>query len=96
MDNLEFPRFMCRPGGLWQLETGLYEVRTVADKEEAKQALADGWLFSQYDKPAEKQAEPEEPTAREKLEAEARELGLTWRKNATDESLSKLIAEAKK
>jgi hypothetical protein len=48
MDHLEFPRFMCRKGGSWELETGKYSVRMVADQAELDAAWADGWRFDQY------------------------------------------------
>lgn len=91
MTDLEFPRFMCRKGGSWELETGFYSVRTVADQAEAKQALADGWAFSQYDAPA---AEEKAAPTRAELEARAKELGLTWHHKTGDKKLAELIAAA--
>lgn len=93
MTDLEFPRFMCRKGGPWQLETGMYSVRTVADQAEAKAALADGWAFSQYDEPAKPEA-PEAAPTRAELEARAKELGLTWHHKTGDKKLAELIAAA--
>jgi hypothetical protein len=93
MDDLEFPRFMCRKGGSWELETGMYSVRTVADQTEAKQALAEGWLFSQYDEPANDEAPQAAPT-RAQLEARAKELGLTWHHKTGDKKLAEMIAAA--
>lgn len=49
MDHLEFPRFMCRVGTAWQLESGRFDVRTVASAEEAQAAQAEGWRFDQYE-----------------------------------------------
>lgn len=48
MSEIEFPRFMCRVGTAWQLESGRFDVRTVASAEEAQAAQADGWHFDQY------------------------------------------------
>ena len=89
MTDLEFPRFMCRKGGSWELETGFYSVRTVADQAEAKQALADGWAFSQYDEP-----KAEIVPTRAELEAKAAELGIKYHHKTGDKKLAELIAAA--
>lgn len=92
MEALEFPRFMCRKGGDWELETGLYSVRTVASQEEADSALAEGWRFSQYD-------DHDEPVkvalSRADLEAQARELGLKFHHKTGDKKLTELIEAAR-
>lgn len=94
MDALEFPRFMCRPGGSWMLETGPHEVRTVADAAEAEKALSEGWKFSQYDETPKAEKPADKPTDRATLEARAKELGLTYHHRTGDEKLARLIAEA--
>lgn len=48
MDAIEFPRFMCRKGGPWELETGRYSVQMVPDQAALDAAWADGWRFDQY------------------------------------------------
>lgn len=90
MDALEFPRFMCRKGGSWELETGFYSVRTVASKDEAAQAISEGWQFSQYDEPKADEAAP----TRAELEAKAAELGIKYHHKTGDKKLAELIAAA--
>lgn len=64
MKDLEYPRFMCRPGTAWELESGRFDVRTVVTADEAEAAHAEGWRFSQYDHGAEPNDKPaEEPAA---------------------------------
>ena len=48
MENVEFPRFMCRAGGSWELETGRYSVQMAKDQDALDAAWADGWRFDQY------------------------------------------------
>ena len=95
MEHVEFPRFMCRAGGSWELETGRYSVQMVADQAALDAAWSDGWRFDQYAardvgaKPAEEV--PAEP-ARAELEAKAAELGLTYHHKTGDKKLADLIA----
>jgi hypothetical protein len=98
MDAIEFPRFMCRKGGPWELETGRYSVQMVADQAALDEAWADGWRFDQYaarDVGAELVESPEpEPLTRAELEAKAKALGLTWHHRTGDAKLAELIAAA--
>lgn len=89
MKDLEYPRFMCRPGTAWELETGRFDVRTVQTAEEAEAAHADGWRGSQYDFGEEAE---ESPPTREELEAKARALGLAWHHKTGDKKLAEMIA----
>lgn len=99
MDHLEFPRFMCRVGTAWQLESGRFDVRTVASAEEAQAAQAEGWRFDQYEaRDAHMSAGSgsvggtQEAPSRAELEAQAAQLGLTYHHKTGDKKLAELIA----
>lgn len=90
MQDLEFPRILYRPGTAWTLESGVFDLLTVASAEEAEAAHAEGWRLDQY--AASEVAEEPEPLTRAELEAKAAELGLTYHHKTGDKKLAELIA----
>lgn len=98
MDAIEFPRFMCRKDGPWELETGRYSVQMVPNQAALDEAWAAGWRFDQYaarDVGAEPVASPEpEPLTRAELDAKAKALGLTYHHRTGDAKLAELIKQA--
>jgi hypothetical protein len=96
MKDLEFPRMLYRVGTAWALESGRYDLLTVASIKEAEAARADGWHLDQYaarDAGSEPVKSPE-PLTRAELEANAKALGLTWHHRTGDAKLAELIAAA--
>lgn len=104
MADLEFPRMVYRVGGMVALEGGLYDYKIAKDQQDAA-----GWHLTIYeaDQAANKPQDKPEPSGqqpnwqqpsgrptRQELEAKAKALGLTWRKNATDAALRALVAGA--
>lgn len=98
MEHVEFPRFMCRAGGSWELETGKYSVQMVPDKSALDEAWANGWRFDQYaardavNMQAPATLPASEALTRAELEAKAKELGLTYHHKTGDKKLAELIA----
>lgn len=96
MDDIEFPRFMCRKGGSWELETGHYSVQMVQDQAALDAAWADGWRFDQYAARdvGEESDDPNKASSmtRAELEAKAAELGLTYHHKTGDKKLAEMIA----
>lgn len=98
---MEYPRFMCRVGTAWELESGTYDVTNATSAEHMAALLADGWHPDQYAAKAAAEA-PDEPVAgpdddapptRDELEAKARELGIKFDGRTGDKRLAALIAE---
>jgi hypothetical protein len=100
--HLEFPRLLYRPGKQWQLESGWFDLRKVANQAECDQALADGWHLDQYGARNEeiqeqgRDAAEEVLTKRQQLEAEAASLGVKVDKRWGDAKLQAAIEEARK
>lgn len=96
---MEFPRLVVRPGGTWQLETGMYSLLQVNTPEALEAAIADGWLADQYATampaavpvPA-SEILPPSMSRREQLEATARALDIPFNARTTDATLEQRIA----
>lgn len=95
MKDLEYPRLMYRVGTAWTLESGTFDLLTVASFKDAEAAHADGWRFDQYEAASTDAGENDEPPTRAELEAQAKSLGLTWHHKTGDKKLAELIAAAK-
>ena len=91
MQDLEYPRLMYRVGTAWTLESGTFDLLTVASADEAEAAHAEGWRLDQYAAAEEPESEPE-PVTRAELEAKAAELGITYHHKTGDKKLAELIA----
>lgn len=93
--NLEFPRFMCRVGGSWELESGMFTCITVNNAEEMEAAAKDGFHPDQYTAlEAAKLAEQgdDRPPTREELETKAKELGIAFKPATSNKKLGEAIA----
>lgn len=97
---MDFPRFMFRAPGPEQCQGGTYAQKLVQDEKEFSQGLQDGYYSTLPEALAPEPAmiaakladDNNAPPTSEELRTKARELGLVFRSNATDESLAKLIA----
>lgn len=97
---MDFPRLMFRSPGLDQCQGGTYAYTLVQDEEEYCQGLQDG-LHGTLPEALEPApviiaatlAEDDNaPPTSEELRVKAKELGLTFKRNATDEDIGNLIA----
>lgn len=96
-DQSEFPRFMCRAGGTWQLESGLFTCITVANAEEMAAATKNGFHPDQYTAiraaaVADRGGDDNRPPTREELEQKATELGIAFKPQTSNKKLSADIA----
>lgn len=98
---MDFPRLMYRAPGPEQCQGGTYAQKLVHDEEQFSEGLKDGYhgTLPEALAPvpviiATKLAEPDDnaPPTSEELRAKAKELGLVFKRNATDEEIGKLIA----
>ncbi|MES2352080.1 MAG: hypothetical protein V4641_31310 [Pseudomonadota bacterium] len=98
---MDFPRLMFRSPGPEQCQGGTYAQKLVQDEEQFSAGLQEGFhgTLPEALAPAPviiatKLAEPDEnaPPTSEELRAKAKELGLVFKRNATDEEIGKLIA----
>lgn len=98
---MDFPRLMFRSPGPEQCQGGSYTHKLVHDEEQFSAALQDGFhgTLPEALAPAPviiaaKLAEPDDnaPPTGDELRAKAKELGLMFKRNATDEEIGKLIA----
>lgn len=89
---MELPRFVCKFGGSWALESGNFTVRSVHSHEELQESLADGWHLDQYAArdASSAPAAPSEPT-RAELEEKARALGIKFDGRTSDKKLAAMI-----
>lgn len=97
---MDFPRLMFRSPGPDQCQGGSYAHKLVHNEEQFNAALNDGYhgTIPEALAPAPviitaKLAEPDDnaPPTSEELRAKAKELGLVFKRNATDEEIGKLI-----
>lgn len=99
---MDFPRLMFRAQGPHQCLGGTYTDKLVQDEEQFSAGLQEGFhgTLPEAMAPAPviiaaKLAEPDDnapPTAAE-LRAKAKELGIVFKRNATDDEIGKLIAD---
>ena len=98
---MEFPRLVYRTPGPNPMQGGSYACKPVADHEELKAALREGW-FATLPEAAEGthviEEEPvpddDAPPTRAELEEKARELGIKFDGRTGDKALLKRITEA--
>jgi len=97
---MKFPRLMFRAPGPEQCQGGSYTHKLVQDSEEFSAALQDGFhgTLPEALAPAPviitaklAEADDNAPPTGEELRAKAKELGLVFKRNATDEEIGKLI-----
>ena len=90
----EFPKALYRvPGHDVVTDSGPCAVRVVADADEQKAALADGWRLSSPEAHA-PQTASEAPPTRAELEQKAAELGIKFDGRWGDKRLAEAIAKA--
>lgn len=98
-----FPTTMYRvPGPHKKPRGGAYAYRGASDQAEFDALIAKGW-FSSYeeaaagkaaDKPVDDTADDTKPYSREELEAQAKELGVSFNARTSDKKLAERIIEA--
>lgn len=98
---MEFPRLMFRSPGPEQCQGGSYSHKLVHDEEQFSEGLKDGFYGTLPEALAPapviisvKLAEPDDnaPPTSDELRAKAKELGLVFKRNATDDEIGKLIS----
>jgi hypothetical protein len=94
-----YPRLVYRNGGKYQRPGGTFDYIAVADETEHKAAIAGGWFDSLEDAVfGVKEAKPVEtdtaPPTREEIRTKAKELGIKFGPNTSDEKLLQMIDAA--
>ena len=99
----DFPTIMYRtPGPHKKPRGGTYKTIGAADKAEFDALLKQGW-FPSYEeaaagkragKPVDETADDNKPYSREELEAQAKELGVSFNARTSDKKLAERIIEA--
>lgn len=98
-----FPTLLYRtPGPHKKPRGGTYAYRGAADQAELDRLLKQGW-FKSYEeavagkcasKPVDETADDTKPYSREELEAQAKELGVSFNSRTSDKKLAERIIEA--
>lgn len=99
---MDFPRLMFRSPGPEQCQGGSFAHKLVRDEVEFNAGLQDGFYGTLPEalapapviitaKLAEPVLDDNAPPTSEELRAKAKELGLVFKRNATDEEIGKLI-----
>jgi hypothetical protein len=103
---MEFPRLVYRCGTQWALETGTYDVQTVADFPALHAAQLAGWHLDQYAaraadaaakaprKIAAAELADDAPPTRDELEQQASKLGIPFGPRTSDKKLRALVDAA--
>jgi len=98
---MDYPRFVFKVGGPFQMASGTYDRLLVQDKDESGEAMENGWFGNLQDAidaknaPVKKeQAADDAPPTRAELEAKATELGIKFDARFGDKKLSDLIQKA--
>lgn len=105
----KFPCFVYRTPGEHQCPGGTFTYKPVEDAEEKSEALQKGWFETLpealgepapkpvvQEEPAQEEPVPQEdaPPTREELEEKAKELGIKFNKNTSDDVLLEKITKA--